>query len=348
MYLGPFARTLALALLLINSAAVAQDDIRTERVQFARGAESATVEGSITGYETVDYLLGASAGQAMNVSMATDNPSNSFNILAPGETEVAMFVGSTEGNQYEGVLPESGDYTVRVYLMRNAARRDEVATYRLEMIIAATEDAAGGGGTTAAGGEVPLAPEDGGPRHWEVTGVTGALNLREEASTSARAVASYAPGTVLDNLGCVEAEGRVWCDVQELGGGPRGYVAAEFLTPAISPDGSAHYGADDSALRAGQGDFDATGPLPCAQAPDQPMGQCEFGVARGGGGAATVIVTRPDGRTRAIYFANGTAIGADTSEADPGDFSAERDGDLTRVRIGVERYEIIDAIVLGG
>ena len=35
----------------------------------------------------------------------------------------------------------------------------------------------------------------------------------------------------------IEAEGRVWCDVQELGGGPRGYVAAEFLTPAISPDG---------------------------------------------------------------------------------------------------------------
>jgi hypothetical protein len=339
--------SLTLALLLAGQGALAQDESRTERVEFARGAESAVVEGSITGYETVDYLLGASAGQSMNVSMATDNTSNYFNVLAPGETEVAMFIGSTAGNQFEGVLPATGDYTVRVYLMRNAARRNEVANYRLEMIIAAAE-AASSGGTTMGGGEIPSAPEDGGPRHWEVTGVTSALNLREAASTSARAIARYAPGTVLDNLGCLEAEGRVWCDVQELGGGPRGYVAAEFLTPATSPDGTPAMGSDDSALRAGQGDFDATGQIPCAQASGQPMGQCDFGVARAGGGAATVVVSRPDGRPRAIFFANGVAIGADTSEADPGAFSAERDSDLNRIEVGDERYEIPDAVVLGG
>ena len=71
----------------------------------------------------------------MNVSMATDNSSNYFNIIPPEESDVAIFVGSMSGNQYEGILPKSGDYTVRVYLMRNAARRDEVANYRLEMII---------------------------------------------------------------------------------------------------------------------------------------------------------------------------------------------------------------------
>jgi hypothetical protein len=44
----------------------------------------------------------------------------------------------------------------------------------------------------------------------------------------------------------------------------------------------------------------------------------------------------------------GRAIGADTSEADPGAFSARREGDLTFIRIGDERYEIPDAVVLGG
>ncbi len=117
------------------AAPAAADDIREQRVQFERGATSAFVEDRITGYESVDYLLGAAKGQYMNVSMATDNGANYFNILAPGETEVAMFNGSIADNQYEGVLPASGDYRVRVYMMRSAARRDEVANYRLEMII---------------------------------------------------------------------------------------------------------------------------------------------------------------------------------------------------------------------
>jgi hypothetical protein len=41
-------------------------------------------------------------------------------------------------------------------------------------------------------------------------------------------------------------------------------------------------------------------------------------------------------------------IGADTSEADPGAFRATREGDLSLVRVGDERYEIPDAVVLGG
>jgi hypothetical protein len=163
---------------------------------------------------------------------------------------------------------------------------------------------------------VPAAPADGGPRNWEVTGVSRALNLREQPSTNARIIASYAPGTILDNLGCLSAEGRVWCDVQQLGGGPRGYVAHEFLKPAVSPDGSVATGPDDSALRAGEDKFDATGHVPCAQSVGQPMMQCEFGVARAGGGYATVVVKKPDGGTRAIFFRMGKPLGADTSEAD--------------------------------
>ena len=71
----------------------------------------------------------------MNVSLATDNGANDFNIIAPGKKSEALFVGSTSGNQFEGRLPASGDYKVRVYLMRSAARRDEIANYRLEMVI---------------------------------------------------------------------------------------------------------------------------------------------------------------------------------------------------------------------
>jgi heat shock protein HslJ len=193
---------------------------------------------------------------------------------------------------------------------------------------------------------VPAAPESGGPRNWEVT---SALNLRVQPSTSGRILGRYAPGTILHNLGCQRAQGRVWCDVQQLTGGARGYVAAEYLRPAVSPDGSAAMGPDDSSLRAGQGRFDASGPLPCAFAEGQPMGQCEFGVARAGGGYATVVIRKPDGRTRAIYFMMGRPIGADVSESEGRlEFRATKDGDVHRIRIGDERYEIVDAVVFGG
>jgi hypothetical protein len=233
--------------LSLPAIATAQGDIRTERVHFARGATSATVEETIQGYETVDYLLGAGAGQYMNVSLATDNSSNYFNILAPGETSVAMFVGSTSGNQYEGTLPAAGDYTVRVYLMRNAARRNETANYRLEMIIT---------------------------------------------------------------------------------GSPNAALAGDALVPGT--------------------EYHATGLITCSMGGGQPTGSCEFGVKREGNGGGIVTVTKPDGRQRNIFFQNGTAISADVSQADPGEFSASKEADLSIVRIGEERYEIPDGVIYGG
>ena len=68
------------------------------------------------------------------------------------------------------------------------------------------------------------------------------------------------------------------------------------------------------------------------------MGQCDFGVD---GDAATIVVTLPDGRKRPIFFENGKAVGADTSQAD-GDkpFRAEEEADLYLIRVG-------DALNLG-
>ena len=122
-------------LLLAGSISFAADDIRTERVTFKKGANSTVIEAAIKGYEIVDYVLTAHAGQYMNASLATQHGATYFNILAPGESEVAMFNGSVNENQYEGILPVNGDYKIRVYMMRSAARRKEVSHYRLEIII---------------------------------------------------------------------------------------------------------------------------------------------------------------------------------------------------------------------
>lgn len=203
---------------------------------------------------------------------------------------------------------------------------------------------------TAHAGAVPRDPDNGGPRDWTVVSKSGPVALRDQAAPNAAVIAKFAPGTVLDNVGgCTAAAGGTWCDVQKLGGGARGYVSLEFLKPAIAPDGVAHSGPDDSALRAGEGKFDATGKVPCAKDAGQPMGQCDFGVARAGGGYATVVIKWPGGGSRTIFFRMGIPIGASGSEADgyPA-FKARKQEDLNLISVGHERFEIPDAVVLGG
>ena len=104
---------------------------KKETVQFARGASEATIKGALQGDQTIDYHVSAGAGQTLAVTMKASNASTYFNVLPPGSNDVAMFVGSTEGSTYKGMLPDDGAYVVRVYLMRAVARRNEKSDYTL-------------------------------------------------------------------------------------------------------------------------------------------------------------------------------------------------------------------------
>ena len=115
---------------LLATGAHAADGIRKEPVRFEKGASQAAIKARIQGDETVDYVLRAGAGQTLAVALKKTNPQNYFNVLPPGTQEVAMFVGDS-GADFKGVLPTDGDYTVRVYLMRPAARRNESSDYTL-------------------------------------------------------------------------------------------------------------------------------------------------------------------------------------------------------------------------
>jgi hypothetical protein len=130
----------------------AQAEIRRVDVHFAKGASSAKLAGTIKGSQIVDYVLRGRSGQSMTVAFEPSNLSAYFNVLPPGSQE-ALFVGSTSGNQFDGALPVDGDYTIRVYLMRNAARRNETAKYKLEVGMRgpATKAATAAAGMVSAG-----------------------------------------------------------------------------------------------------------------------------------------------------------------------------------------------------
>ncbi|MGE0284305.1 MAG: hypothetical protein AB7P20_27315 [Rhizobiaceae bacterium] len=103
-------------------------------VKFKPGESSATVAGSIQGYDMTTYLLGAKAGQTVSVRFEPDNTSCAFNLTAPGASE-AMFNGSINGTEFTGELPVDGSYSAMAYLMRNAARRGETCNFKLTFAI---------------------------------------------------------------------------------------------------------------------------------------------------------------------------------------------------------------------
>lgn len=105
---------------------------RVEKVQFANGAATTAIRGELKGEQYVDYQLRGGAGQTLTVALKPSNPQNYFNVNPPG-TETSMFVGSLAGNQFKRVLPMDGDYTIRVYLIRAAARRNEGSSYTLNI-----------------------------------------------------------------------------------------------------------------------------------------------------------------------------------------------------------------------
>jgi len=171
------------------------------------------------------------------------------------------------------------------------------------------------------------------PPYLSALGRPGDLPLHAAPDAYSPVVATAWPGQVLRNAGC----DRDWCRVEAVDASAEGWAERAYLETA------------DSALRAGQGVFDATGVVPCSKGVDALMGQCVIGVARDGGGSATVMVRRGDGLERALFFRTGAFVSTDASETAGGfDTSATHEDGLFRIGIDDERYEIPDAVVFGG
>ena len=106
-----------------------QSDART--VAFARGTTRSAIKGRLSGRKSIDYLVRAAAGQTLEVSLEASNRMTYFNILPPGSTGEAMYIEGGSGRRFVGQLPADGLYTIRVYLIRAAARRNENSRFTL-------------------------------------------------------------------------------------------------------------------------------------------------------------------------------------------------------------------------
>lgn len=98
-----------------------------------------------------------------------------------------------------------------------------------------------------------------------------------------------------------------------------------------------------SAIRKGQ--------LRCTPGAHVPLTRCDYSVIARRGGAYTVLITKPDGSQRAVFFVNGKVRGADITQADGAKkqrLVTTTELDLFVVSIGDERYEIPADAVAGG
>ncbi len=117
--------------------AIAQADVPSTAVTFKKGTSGATVQGKLQGNkeQARDYIVRAVAGQKMTVHMETKSTSTYFNVLPPGSEE-ALYRGEVaDGPTWTGALPASGDYRVRVFLNRAAARQGKSSAYALKISV---------------------------------------------------------------------------------------------------------------------------------------------------------------------------------------------------------------------
>ena len=201
----------ALVLLLaFTGLAHAEEAIRTKPVVFPPEQNSTTIKGAIKGRESISYSFGAEAGQNFSVMLRAKNRSTSFNLYAPGKQpgDEAFVIGDQNDNRFSGALTQSGTYTINVFLIRAAARRNERSDFVLELAL----------NGALIKGDVKADFADGlqgGPDFWAVqTSANQAQPLYREPSTKSATLSRFSNGAVMRNRGCRMVQGERWCRVE--------------------------------------------------------------------------------------------------------------------------------------
>ncbi|WP_432383484.1 hypothetical protein [Duganella sp. P38] len=125
-----FLAALCSALALTSAPAAGQ--LARHMTELSGAPQAKTMRGKLRGRDTAEYTVHLREGQTLAVRLKTNLRSNYFNVTGPDGGE-ALFVGSRDGARYRAKVTQEGVYKISVYLMPNAARRDERASYSLKI-----------------------------------------------------------------------------------------------------------------------------------------------------------------------------------------------------------------------
>lgn len=119
---------LAAAVLTLSLAAQAQES-HTTRLRFKRGRSSAVVEDAVVRGTQESYVVGARAGQRLQVSITSLEKNAAFHIRQPGGKTLPRAGEMDDATRWSGKLPRTGDYTIVVGSTRGNA------TFKLSVAI---------------------------------------------------------------------------------------------------------------------------------------------------------------------------------------------------------------------
>jgi hypothetical protein len=100
------------------------------RIQFAPGAISAQVQGSLAAGRSDRYVLSAMAGQEMTVNLSDSSPGVNAILAIWGADGTVLISDHADATTWVGVLPSTQDYTIAVISVAQAP-----VDYTLEVII---------------------------------------------------------------------------------------------------------------------------------------------------------------------------------------------------------------------
>ncbi|MEO6394171.1 MAG: hypothetical protein ABIP75_20120 [Pyrinomonadaceae bacterium] len=103
-----------------------------QRVQFKRGTHSCTVTGRVKGDAYQDFIMRARAGETMILKLNPDNPATNLVLHSVNGKPTK----NAETQEWTGILPENGEYVVRVFMTRAETRRQEsISNFSLYVFI---------------------------------------------------------------------------------------------------------------------------------------------------------------------------------------------------------------------
>ncbi len=221
-----------IALLLAFPAALHAQGIEQRDFQFQGDSAQAVINGVIAGRQRIDHGFDARRGQTVSVRFQPSNAAAFFDVIAPSGR--ALYVGQAQDSpgRFNAKLAETGEFAIRVYLRRDAARRGETSRFRLSVSLT-------GGTPPPPPPEEPFVEDDGGPDFYVVAGLRPGdrLNMRRDPSAASPALASFRNGTILRNLGCRRTAAQRWCNVEDPARrGRSGWANGRFLRESAAPD----------------------------------------------------------------------------------------------------------------